>query len=132
MDDMSHLCRNRKVPPVMKERMRALRKEQTQAEAMIWEVVRDRRLDVKFRRQHAVGHLILDFYCPELRLGIEVDGSIHQLPDVRERDRYRETYFADLGLTVLHFTNADVMQSTEYVIEMLRNVIHRLTVKARK
>jgi leucyl-tRNA synthetase len=128
---MSHLCRNRKVPDVMKERMRRLRKEQTPAEAALWEVVRDRKLGVKFRRQHAVGHLILDLYCAELQLGIEVDGSIHQLPEVQEHDQYREIYLKDSGITVLHFSNEDVLHRTESVASYLITVITRLSVTER-
>jgi very-short-patch-repair endonuclease len=63
-DEGSSLCRNRKSPTIMKQRARRLRREATETEAILWLALHDGQLGVKFRRQHAIKHFILDFYCP--------------------------------------------------------------------
>jgi len=76
-----------------KEKRRRLRRDQTFCEKIVWTYLRDRKtLGCKFRRQYSVDHYIIDFYCPELKLAIELDGSIHDEPDQKEYDAYRQEY----------------------------------------
>ena len=78
---------------------RVLRTTMTPSEAMLWERLRDRRfLGLKFRRQHAVGRFVLDFYCDEMRLAVEVDGSVHDGPGQREADEGRQGALEELGI----------------------------------
>ncbi|GEM_PF-305424 len=101
----------------------ALRRVMTEAERVLWNELRDRRLmGLKFRRQHPLHLYIADFYCHELRLAIEVDGGIHEHEDIREHDENRDAELERLGVTVLRFTNNDVMERTDIVLERIREV----------
>jgi very-short-patch-repair endonuclease len=97
---------------------RSLRKDQTDAEARLWSLLRDRRLaGKKFRRQHAIPPYVVDFYCHEARLVIEVDGGQHA--EARRRDEARTAFLEGKGLRVIRFWNNDVLQSTETVLEVV-------------
>lgn len=69
---------------------RTLRKEMTFCEKIMWRHLRRKQLGVRFLRQYSVDHYIIDFYCPELKLAIELDGSVHDLTDQKEYDNYRQ------------------------------------------
>jgi very-short-patch-repair endonuclease len=85
------------------------RAKPTGAEDALWQEVRARRLKgAKFRRQHAIGRFLVDFYCAEARLVIEVDGGIHS--SQQPEDRERESELAERGLTVIRFTNDEIMR----------------------
>jgi very-short-patch-repair endonuclease/DNA modification methylase len=102
----------------MLERCRALRKNQTDAEAMLWELLRDRQLlGAKFRRQHSIERNIADFYCHEAKLVIEVDGGIHQRKE--REDREREQELRQQGLQVIRFKNDEVMSDPEKVLSKI-------------
>src|SRR5688572_9690432 len=80
---------------------RLLRRQQTPAEACLWAALRDHKLDgLHFRRQHPLGGFIADFYCPQAKLAVEVDGGIHHTPQQAAYDRDRDTAFALMGVTV--------------------------------
>jgi very-short-patch-repair endonuclease len=92
----------------------------TDAEAFLWKYLMKRQLlGFKFRRQYSVGRYILDFYCPARRLCIEVDGSIHDRPDVKAYDCMREQYIVSRNITVLRFTNEDVLNNISAVISQI-------------
>ena len=98
---------------------RDLRVRQTPAEVLLWEALRNRRLDgLKFRRQHPVGPFVLDFCCPDRRLGIELDGAVHATQ--REQDRARESLLMEAGYRVLRFPNAAVHDDLSAVVEAIR------------
>ena len=98
-----------------------LRKGQTRAESMLWNELRNRRLEgFKFRRQHPVNDFILDFYCPQASIGIEVDGSIHDGFEQEEYDRERHNALNNLGIHLLRFTNNDIYDRLEGVIKIIR------------
>ena len=89
-------------------RARELRREETQAEAALWEGLRARRLDgLRFRRQHPLGRFVADFCCPSHRLCVEVDGPIHD--HTAERDTERTHALAAYGYRVIRLTNAEVL-----------------------
>lgn len=97
-----------------RDRARHLRREQTDAEARLWETLRNRRLEGwKWRRQAPVGPFIVDFLCLEAALVVELDGGVHA--DRVERDLRREAYLRHAGLQVLRFANAEVFESPEGV-----------------
>ncbi|MVM28938.1 DUF559 domain-containing protein [Spirosoma sp. HMF4905] len=105
----------------MKELRRELRQSQTKAEDVLWDELRGRRLaNVKFRRQHSFGHFIVDFYCFEHKLVIEVDGSVHNTSEAQISDVEREAVLCDLGLTVMRFTNNDVLNKLDNVLQKIR------------
>ena len=110
-------------PPVSKgapERIRELRQAQTEAEQRLWRLLRHRRFQgSKFRRQHPITPYILDFYCHEARLGIEVDGGQHNDPETRRQDAARTVFLASKGVTVLRFWNHEVLQHGQAVLEQL-------------
>jgi very-short-patch-repair endonuclease len=104
------------------ENARELRKSQTEAEKILWEALRSRKCcGLKFRRQHPLHRFILDFYCHEYLLGIEVDGSIHNIEEVIEYDKNRQAEIENLGITLLRFTNEDVMMDISTVLEKIVN-----------
>ena len=101
-----------------------LRNEQTNAEKLLWFQLRARRLDGwKFRRQQGVGDYIVDFYCSEAKLVIELDGDSHFEPGAQDRDNQRESFLNDNGLRVLRFTNRDIYDSLDSVIDIIRQNI---------
>ncbi|XOB98389.1 restriction endonuclease subunit S [Deinococcota bacterium DY0809b] len=113
-----------KLPPHLLSFARQLRKNQTNAEALLWGLLRGRRfLGVKFRRQHPVPPYILDFYSHETKLAIEVDGSQHNLPEQRRRDEKRTAYLAEKGIRVLRFWSDQVLRETEAVLERIYEAV---------
>jgi Uncharacterized protein conserved in bacteria len=99
-------------------RARQLRREATTAESLLWELLRDRRLlGRKFRRQHPIGQFIADFFCDDARLIIEIDGAVHREPTQQERDRLREEILREHGFAMLRFTNDQILDRTEQVLQ---------------
>ncbi len=94
----------------------------TTAETALWEELRNRRLNsLKFRRQHPTGQFILDFYCYDMKLAIEVDGSIHNSADVMERDSGRTYMLAEWDITVMRFTNEEILKNIKLVRETIKS-----------
>ena len=104
------------------ETVRALRKAQTPAEDVFWELVRDRRLlGLKFRRQHQVGDYIADFYCHEYRLVVELDGAIHSAK--RKKDHKRDAWMEAQGITVLRFPNAEILDNPSAALRRIADTV---------
>ena len=97
---------------------RHLRSAPTDAEALLWHHLRARQIaGFKFRRQHAVGPYVLDFFCHEAGLAVEVDGSQHM--DQAAQDEARTRYLETLAIKVLRFTNTEVLTETDAVLEVI-------------
>ena len=107
-------------------RARHLRRNSTDVEMKLWQKLRNRQLGVDFRRQHPAGSYILDFYCPALRLAIELDGGQHAQPDAAERDKQRADWLAHRGVITLRFWNSDVVQNLTGVLEAVAEKISEL------
>jgi adenine-specific DNA-methyltransferase len=106
------------------KRCRELRRHGTDAEALLWSVLRARQVaGFKFRRQHQLGPYILDFFCAEQSLAIELDGDQHALPANVLRDAQRSRFLAERGVTVLRFGNREVLGQLEAVMEHLYTVL---------
>lgn len=104
----------------LKKKARDLRKKQTDAEELLWELLRNRQLaGVKFRRQHQFGDYILDFYSTESKLCVECDGEIHGAKGQQAKDAKRDAYLRSQGLTVLRFSNQEVLDETGVVLEKI-------------
>ena len=102
------------------EQAKELRKKQTSAETIFWETVRTKRFyGLKFRRQHQIGHFIVDFYCHQHKLVVELDGSVHDQPDQKQRDQQRDAYLKSLGHTVLRFSNRAIFEDLGTVLRAI-------------
>ncbi len=106
--------------PDLKSLRRILRRNQTEAERILWSELRDRRLlGYKFFRQYGVGRYILDFYCTAARLAIELDGSHHGEQEQRLKDRERTYFLQECNIRVIRFWNYEVYQNITGVIDAI-------------
>lgn len=111
--------------PKLKERARELRKAGNLAEVLFWmEVKNNKFLALDFHRQKIIGNYIVDFYCPELNLVIEIDGSSHN--DKIEYDEKREQYLISLDLKIIHYNDVDVKKNLNGVMENLKEICGKL------
>ncbi len=102
---------------------RTLRKRMTPAEKLLWAQVRNRRLGgLKFMRQHPIGNYIVDFYCHEARLVVELEGGIHDTTVQREYDRVRFEQVRAAGFRVLRVQNEAVVRNMDEVLRMIIQV----------
>ena len=105
-------------------RARELRRRATRAEIVLWHQLRGRRLEgFKFRRQHRVGPYVLDFYCSQARLAIELDGGGHAEPGQAAYDRERTRELESRGIRELRFWNHDVLKRREAVLAEIAEVL---------
>ena len=106
------------------ERARELRRKQTPAEELLWQLLRNRQLlGFKFRRQHQYGDYIADFYCHEAQLVIECDGSAHNPNEAWHHDQNRDAYMIAQGLRVLRFSNDRILSDTENVLDEISSFL---------
>lgn len=110
---------------LLKEFARENRKNQTRAESVLWEAVRNKNLGYKFRRQHAIGDFIVDFVCIEKNLVIEVDGAYHD--QQKEYDDQRTLYLKEFGYNEIRFTNEDVLNNQSAVVEKIQTELSKST-----
>jgi very-short-patch-repair endonuclease len=94
---------------------RRLRRKLSLPEMLLWQILRVNRRDLRFRKQHAIGPFVADFYCPAAKMVIEVDGAVH---DARQdADLRRDAYMASLGLRVVRIPAADVLSDPQGVAD---------------
>jgi ATP-dependent helicase HrpA/adenine-specific DNA-methyltransferase len=110
-------------PPALDLR-RLLRQRSTDAERALWWALRDRRLGPKFRRQHAVGPYVLDFYCVSARVAVELDGGHHYDGAQHERDLARDAWLHREGIRVLRFSDREALLETEAVCEAIWRTVN--------
>ena len=108
---------------VSKETRSRLRRNQTFYEKILWSKLRDRQLaNLKFRRQYSIGKYIVDFYCPEKKLAIEIDGDSHYNEQAEQYDAEREKFINAYGIRICRFTNNQIRENIEAVLgEILKN-----------
>jgi very-short-patch-repair endonuclease len=110
--------KERKLSKILKAR--ELRKELTKAERLLWRYLRDRKFfGRKFRRQHIFRGFILDFYCPENKLAIELDGLVHLKQ--KDYDSLRQGCIEDFGVKVLRFRNKDILGDLKRVLKTIKD-----------
>ena len=115
--------------PEIFARARELRKNMTPAEKLLWEKLRNNQLDgFYFRRQHPIKFFIADFYCAKADLIVELDGGIHLNTDVHEHDINRTAELENLGIKVIRFTNEEVFNNIDDVIERIRKELTNTTI----
>lgn len=106
-----------------KDTRRRLRKAMTRAEAVVWAKLRRKQiLGHVFRRQYSVGPYVIDFYCPGLKLAVEIDGDSHFLDGAEAADQRREAFISGFGIRFLRFTNEEVYRNLEGVLESITQV----------
>jgi len=110
----------------LNDRRKQLRRNLTPAEAFLWTFLQKSKLDGrKFRRQHSIGPYIADFYCPECRVIVELDGQVHSGVLAQERDFTRSDYFRSLGIRVIRFENRLVFENIETVLAGIAAALKR-------
>ena len=101
----------------VKSYRRILRKKSTPAEVFFWQIIRNNKFKgKKFRRLYSVGKYIIDFYCPEEKLGIELDGEYHFYPEQILYDKTRTDYIESFGIKILRFENNEILFNIENVL----------------
>ena len=106
--------------PTLKQRRRELRRNQTNAEMALWAKVRNKQFfGMRFFRQYSIGPYILDFYCPTVKLAVELDGGQHNQSDNREYDAARSEYLKAQGIDVMRFWNNEVLLDVQSVLSKL-------------
>lgn len=113
--------------PDLLETRRQLRQAGEAAEAVLWTVIKNRNIDgFKFRRQFSIGPYIMDFYCPEAKLGIELDGAGHQTLDGVKYDKVRSDYLLrEQGIRVIRFENRDLYYNLEGVVKEIEKGLNK-------
>ena len=103
---------------------KALRNNSTDSEKILWQHLKAKKFfGLKFRRQHPINKFIVDFYCDQLKLVVELDGGYHNIPDVREYDEGREFMLKDWGLTVIRFTNEEIELDIKTVLKKIEGFV---------
>jgi very-short-patch-repair endonuclease len=105
---------------ILRDRRRELRRKSTPTEKILWVYLRNNKLGVKFKRQYSVGGYILDFYCPQVKLAIEIDGGIHDSSEAQEYDKVRDSYFAGQDFKILRFKSIEVRDNTHNVLQKIK------------
>ena len=98
---------------------RRLRREMTDAERRVWSKLRNNQLSVKFRRQVPFGKFILDFYCAQVKLCVELDGSQHYTEEGKLKDEIRDMYLHREGVEVLRFSDREALTNTNGVLQTI-------------
>jgi very-short-patch-repair endonuclease len=113
--------------PALKQRRKDLRRNQTEAEKTLWAHLHNRQLcSMKFFRQYSVGPYVLDFYCPAMKLALEVDGGQHNQVESQEYDAVRSEYLKEQGIDVMRFWNHELLIDITYQ-NRLRKELTRIT-----
>ena len=107
-----------------------LRKTETLAEKILWShLSKNQIMGLQFRRQHPIDRFIADFYCAKIKLVIEADGSIHELPENKDYDIGRSEILNDFGITVIRFNNAQIISDIDGVVKEIKEAANNLIQK---
>lgn len=113
--------------PDMFKKAKELRRMETEAEKLLWaRLHKNQLLGLQFRRQHPINIFIADFYCPKIKLVIEVDGDIHEIPENEAYDIGRSEILNDFGIEVIRFTNELIIDDIEIVIKNIEKKVIEL------
>ena len=102
--------------PYLKGVRKTLRQQEITAERILWSKIRNKQQKYKFRRQYSVGKYILDFYCPRVKLGIEVDGATHSTNVEIKKDIEKEKFIGRFGIKIIRFNNFDIYNEIDSVL----------------
>lgn len=109
-----------------KRKRQQLRIRAPPAEQRLWQHLRGAQLGVRFRRQYGIGRYVVDFYCPALKLAIEVDGNSHFQDGAPDYDRQRQAFIEAAGIRVLRFTNREVYEQPDDVLAVVSEAIETI------
>ena len=110
----------------LKDRRRELRRNETKQEKLLWWHLKAGKIGCKFKRQHSVGGYILDFYCGEKKLVVEIDGGVHNAPEALEYDKVRDNFFKELGYSVMRFSNLEVDSNVFRVLTIIKEKLKNM------
>ena len=111
-----------------KDKRKSLRNDSPPAERALWQHLRNRQLSgYRFRRQHGIGRYVVDFYCPEAKLAIEIDGASHEGADAMEYDGERQRFIENLEIRFLRFTNAQIHNHLPEVLATISQTLNDST-----
>jgi very-short-patch-repair endonuclease len=105
----------------LKEKAIEMRENPTESERILWERISNNKIGYKFRRQHIISRFIVDFYCIEKNIAVELDGDIHGTQ--KERDTERDKILCSLGVNILRFKNESVLNNLDDVINIIRDCV---------
>jgi len=100
---------------------RILRGQMTKSEAVLWKKIKNDQLGFHFRRQHSIHNYVVDFYCPKLKLTIEIDGCTHEDEKIGENDIKRQRYLESIDIKVIRYNSNDVLKHLKEVLESIYN-----------
>jgi very-short-patch-repair endonuclease len=104
-----------------------LRKDETEAEKKLWsKLCKNQIMGLQFRRQHPINIFVADFYCPKIKLVIEVDGSIHDIYEYAEHDIGRSEILNDFGITVIRFTNEQILNDLAETVKQIESCVRKM------
>ena len=109
------------------EKRRLLRNNMTYCEKIVWLHLKKRQLGYRFLRQYSVDHFVIDFYCPELKLAVELDGNIHEIPEQKEYDEARQKYLVKFGIEFIRITNEEFLSNPNKAFNRIEKTITDLT-----
>ncbi len=108
------------------ENRRSLRNDMTYCEKIVWLHMRRKQLGYRFLRQYSVDKFVIDFYCPKLKLAVEIDGSIHDLPEQKEKDLKRQEYIEQYKINFVRITNEELLGNPNKAFKKIENAIRLL------
>ena len=111
---------------LLKEYARVNRREMTESEELLWDVLRKNIRNYRFRRQHPIGDYIADFVCLPIRLVIEVDGGYHNTPEQQTEDQWRTDFLESRGYRVLRINNEEVAADAKEVLRIIKCEIEKI------
>lgn len=113
--------------PVLKEDAKRMKKNPTQAEQVLWELLRRKNLGVSFKRQYVISQYIADFVCLQCKLVVEIDGGYHLDAEQKQEDEQRTAALNSMGFTVIRFANEEVMVVPDTVVSKIKETIEILS-----
>jgi len=104
-----------------------LRGKSTEAENILWEHLRNKKLSgLKFKRQYSIDHFVVDFYCPKLKLAVELDGKIHLKKEVKNHDENRDGYLSEFGIKILRIRNEVILNDVAKALKLVERKVREL------
>ena len=113
------------------EKRRSLRKNMTYCEKIVWLNLRKRQLGYRFLRQYSVDHFVIDFYCPDLKLAIEVDGASHNDPEQKKYDIQRQKYLEEFNIKFVRIKDEELLGNPNQAFMKIEDAIKLLEKKTK-
>jgi len=105
------------------DKRRSLRNNMTYCEKIVWLHLRKRQLRYRFLRQYSVDHFVIDFYCPELKLAVELDGDVHEIPEQKDYDKARQKYLEAFGIKFIRIKNEEFLGNPNKAFNKIEKTI---------